>query len=57
MSCYTQTSSSFAVLPARDSERAYRRAFIRTIGALVDAFQEALAMRRAAYRRYRLSEE
>jgi hypothetical protein len=57
MSCYNQTFPSAAVLPLGNSDRAHRSAFIGTIVALIDAFQEALSMRRAAYRRYRLSDE
>ncbi len=57
MSCYNQTAPSFAPSAANNACRPEQSAFTRTIVAIVDAFQEALAMRRAAYRRYRLSDD
>jgi hypothetical protein len=41
--------------PLRD--RRERIAFIEAMTAIVEAFQEALDMRRAAYRRYVLNDE
>jgi hypothetical protein len=57
MSCYNQTCSSFTVQPAKNSAWLGQSTFARAIVVFIDAFHEALAMRRAAYRRYRLSDE
>jgi len=57
MSCYNQTAPSPAVLFATNDRRPDRSAFTWTIVAIIDAFQEALVMRRDAYRRYRLSDD
>ncbi len=57
MSCYTQSTPSFAASSSNSACRPDQSAFTRTIVAIIDAFQEALAMRRAAYRRYRLSDD
>ncbi len=56
MSCYNQSAPSF-VSSAESACRPDRSTFTRTIVAMIDAFLEALAMRRAAYRRYRLSDD
>jgi hypothetical protein len=57
MSCYNQASSSFAIRSPRSSSRRDPSAVLRAIVAVIEAFYEALEMRRAAYRRYHLSNE
>jgi hypothetical protein len=55
MSCYSQATSSFPVLPYPGRRR--RPVWMRAFTMIFEAFHEALEMRRAAYRRYRLSDE
>jgi hypothetical protein len=57
MSCYNHASAPFAVLPTKDQSRRDHLALRRLIVALIEAFYEALEMRRVAYRRYHLSSE
>ena len=57
MSCNTKVRSTLIVWPARNSFRIDRPAILRLIILLYESFQEALEMRREAYRRYHLSEE
>jgi len=57
MSCYSQTYIPTSVQSGRTSGRAALAALLRAIIMIVGAFHEALEMRRAAYRRYRLSDE
>lgn len=57
MSCNTEVRSTLIVWPARNSFRIDRPAILRLIILLYESFQEALEMRREAYRRYHLSEE
>jgi len=57
MSCYSQTYTSPSVRPAGNSGQMSLGGFFRAIITMVDAFHEALEMRRVAYRRYRLSDE
>jgi hypothetical protein len=56
MSCYNYRSSSLAVLSATSSDRRTPLNLMRTLVTLIEAFHEALELRRAAYRRYRLPE-
>jgi hypothetical protein len=56
MSCYNYRSSSLAVPSARSSDRRTSLNLMRTLVTLIEAFHEALELRRAAYRRYRLPE-
>jgi len=57
MSCYNNASSSFAVQATKDQSRRDHSALRRLIVAFIEAFYEALEMRRVAYRRYHLSNE
>jgi hypothetical protein len=57
MSCYSHTSTSFVVLSTKDQSRRDHSASRRLIVAVIEAFYEALEMRRVAYRRYHLSSE
>jgi hypothetical protein len=58
MRCYNKTSSSWTVQSSFTySGRRGESAFVWLIVTLVEAFHEALEMRRVAYRRYHLSDE
>ena len=57
MSCADQTCSSSVVTPAQKTDALDQPAFIRVIIATIDAFQEALEMRRAAHRSYPFYDE
>jgi hypothetical protein len=57
MSCYEPTRSSLTVLLTGPSGRRHQSVVARVIVAFFDAFHEALEMRRAAYRRYHLSDD
>jgi hypothetical protein len=58
MSCYNNTSPSWTVQSSfKYSSERDQPAFVWLIVTLVEAFHEALEMRRVAYRRYHLSEE
>lgn len=50
MSCAHNTWSSAAIVPAHRRTGGNRPAFLRTITLIVEAFQEALEMRRAAHK-------
>ena len=55
--CATQTcASAITVLPSAQRER-NASAFVTAITVIVEAFQEALAMRRAAQTKYPLGDE
>ena len=56
MACASTTSSVLAV-PTSTLAGRNRRTLMKTIVALAEAFQEALDLRRAAYRSYVLSDE
>jgi hypothetical protein len=51
MSCADKTCSSSVVTPAQKTDALDQPAFIMVIIATIDAFQEALEMRRAAHKR------
>jgi hypothetical protein len=55
MSCATKTDASSLLM--RSSAADERSAFLRTMAALIDAFREALEMRRAVHSRYFLNDE
>ena len=55
MTCSSKTSAM--TTPAQLSERRQRSTFTALMIAIVDAFQEALDMRRTAHARYPLSDE
>jgi hypothetical protein len=57
MSCNTEVRSTVIVWPARNSRRIDRPAILKLMIVLYESFQEAVEMRREAYRRYHLSEE
>jgi hypothetical protein len=57
MSCACKDSSSTFVLLTSTSEYRPRPRFIGAVIAVVEAFQEALAMRRVAQRIYFLGDE
>jgi hypothetical protein len=57
MSCACKDSSSTFVLLTSTSESRPRPRFIGAVIAVVEAFQEALAMRRVAQRIYFLGDE
>jgi hypothetical protein len=57
MSYANETYSSQAVLPIQKADQRDRSAFMRTIVAVIDAFQEALEMQRTAYRRFPFNAE
>ena len=57
MSCNTEVRPSFIVWPARHAHRIDRPALLRLIIVLYASFQEALELRREAYRRYHLTDE
>jgi hypothetical protein len=57
MSCCNHANSSFAVLPTQCSGQRDHSPWRRMIVAFIEAFYEALELRRAAYRRYHLPNE
>jgi hypothetical protein len=57
MSCARTADHSLVVLTMPTRAPLRWPAFITTIVAIQDAFQEALDMRRAAHNRYRLNDE
>jgi hypothetical protein len=57
MSCNTEVRSPFIVWPAHHAHRIDRPALLRLISVLYASFQEALELRREAYRRYHLTDE
>ena len=57
MSCTNHASRSFVVTPAPRRVGARWRAFVAMIVIIIDAFQEASAMRCAAYRKYPFDNE
>jgi hypothetical protein len=58
MSCYNTTSSSYTVQSSsKYLGRQVQSAVVWLIATLMEAFHEALEMRRDAYRRYHLSDE
>jgi hypothetical protein len=57
MSCTFKASSSTFAFPIAASERRSRPGLVGVLIALIDAFQEALEMRRAAHKMYFLADE
>jgi hypothetical protein len=57
MSCSNEAYPSVIVWTVRGSARSDRPTFWRVLIMIYESFQEALAMRRDAYRRYRLTDE
>jgi hypothetical protein len=57
MSCTNHASRSFVVAPAPRRAGARWPAFVKMIVVIIDAFQEALAMRRDAHRKYPFDNE
>jgi len=57
MPCANTVAHSLVVLPVPTRVPLRWRAFVATVVAIQDAFQEALDMRRAAYKEYRLNDE
>ncbi len=57
MSCTNQAYAPVFVWPARDSRRRERPLLLRVIVALYESFHEALEMRRAAHKRYHLTDD
>ena len=57
MSCANETCSSSVVMRAQKTDPLDQPAFITAIIATIGAFQEALEMRRAGHKRYRLDGE
>jgi hypothetical protein len=55
MTCANKAYLSLFTMPA--SARWRRPVFLKALIVFVEAFQEALDMRRAAHRRYRLTDE
>jgi hypothetical protein len=55
--CANQTCSSTLAAPAPTLDGWKRSGFMKAMIVVVEAFQEALDMRRAAQRRYFLSDE
>ena len=56
MSCSNETYTSPSILPAQ-TRRWKRPAFVTVMIVFIEAFQEALDMRRAAQRKYQLNDE
>jgi hypothetical protein len=57
MSCTNQAYAQVFVWPARDSRRRERPLLLWGIVALYESFHEALEMRRAAHKRYHLTDD
>jgi hypothetical protein len=57
MSCTNHAYRSLVVTPAPRRAGARWRAFVKMIVVIIDAFQEASAMRRAAHRKYPFDNE
>jgi hypothetical protein len=57
MSCTNHASRSLVVTPAPRRAGARWRAFVKMIVVIIDAFQEASAMRRDAHRKYPFDNE
>jgi hypothetical protein len=57
MPCANTVDQSLVILSAPTRVPLCWRAFITTVVAIQDAFQEALDMRRAAHNRHRLNDE
>ena len=55
--CANLTCSSMLAVSAPTVARVKRPAFVKTMTVIIEAFQEALDMRRAAQRSYFLSDE
>ena len=56
MSCSNETYTSSSILPPQ-TRRWKRPGFVTAVILVIEAFQEALDMRRAAQKRYPLSDE
>jgi hypothetical protein len=57
MSCTNQAYAPVFVWPARDSRRRQHPLLLWVIVALYESFHEALEMRRAAHKRYHLTDD
>jgi hypothetical protein len=57
MSCNNQAHALVFVWPARDSRRRECPLLLWVIVALYESFHEALEMRRAAHKRYHLTDD
>jgi hypothetical protein len=57
MSCANTVGHSLVILPVPTRVPVCWRAFIATVVAIQEAFQEALEMRRATHNRRRLNDE
>jgi hypothetical protein len=57
MTCANKTCSSVFTIPAPTPVYRDRLTFMKAMIAIIEAFQEALAMRRAAQRSYPLNDE
>ena len=57
MSCSNEAYLPVIIWPARNPRRADRPALLWLIVVLYESFQEALEMRRAAYKRYHLTDD
>ena len=57
MSCNTDVPSPFIAWPTRNPRRIGRPPLLRLMIVLYESFQEALELRRQAYRRYHLTDE
>ena len=55
--CATKTYASTITGPASLSDDRHRSTFVTVMTVIVEAFQEALAMRRAAQGKYLLNDE
>jgi hypothetical protein len=57
MSCANETCSSVFAVATRQPRELGRPTFITAIITIIDVIEEALEMRRAAHKRYRLDRE
>jgi hypothetical protein len=57
MSCTNNTAASLIVIPARTPVRWKQPLIVTAIVAILEAFQEALELRRAAHRTNPISDE
>ena len=57
MSCSNEAYLPVIIWPARNPRQADRPALLWLIVVLYESFQEALEMRRAAYKRYHLTDD
>ena len=57
MSCNTDVPSPFIAWPTRHARRIGHPPLLRLMIVLYESFQEALELRRQAYRRYHLTDQ